>query len=323
MLPLSEIHAMSKTLDEAWHSPVADALAAPWGIGPSRSHFLRSSATHVFVVRDTAFPHGARFLRAVPGWHRDLPAVERRAGLVAGLGRAGAGVAVPVPSQGGRVVESVATELGVYHVMLVEGAPGGRIEVSTLTAAQATVWGAALAGLHLRSGEIADPPSAVPDLRRATAVFAGDSELVAAILAVADRLDALATDASRFGLTHNDFELDNLAWKGGMVTAFDFDESGRSWFAADVAKAVDELEGRAGTPLFDSFVGGYRSIRPLHEEDLALLPLFDLARAASDLIMLRSVLDMEAAGGHPKWLHDLHASLSRRTTEIRSRLLGA
>ncbi|MEV1169505.1 hypothetical protein [Nonomuraea sp. NPDC049784] len=41
------------------------------------------------------------------------------------------------------------------------------------------------------------------------------------------------------------------------------------------------------------------------------------------LCLLRPVLDMEAADGHPKWLHDLHASLSRRTTEIRSRLLGA
>ncbi|MEV0232005.1 hypothetical protein [Nonomuraea sp. NPDC050786] len=46
MMPLSEIHAVSRTLDEASHSPVADALAAPWGIGPGRSCFVRPQQAH-------------------------------------------------------------------------------------------------------------------------------------------------------------------------------------------------------------------------------------------------------------------------------------
>ncbi|MFI6484072.1 phosphotransferase enzyme family protein [Nonomuraea sp. NPDC050663] len=320
MMPLTEIHAMSTTVDGDGSSPVADTLAAPWQVAPRRALFRRSSATHVFAVRDPAFPYGARYLRAVPAAHRDPARVAGSARLVADLARLGAGVAAAVPSAHGRLVETVSTELGDYHVMLVEGAAGSPIRIADLTPARARRWGAALAGLH---GLKVEPlPPATIDLRRAESAFPDDPPLVAAILSLADRVDALPRDDAVFGLTHNDFELDNLAWDGDTVTAFDFDDAGASWFAADISKAVDELPGREGSPLFDAFVSGYRSVRGLDDDGLAWVPLFDLARAADTVIVLRHVLDVVPGSGHPQWLHGLHGALQRLMAQERDRLLG-
>ncbi|WP_188196597.1 hypothetical protein [Nonomuraea sp. SYSU D8015] len=123
----------------------------------------------------------ARFLRAVPPG----TAISRRWSPCPARGRAregGAGVAVPVPSRCGRSLESVRTGcLGDYHVMLVEGAPGESITPAEPTPAQARLWGAALAGLRLRAGELADVPSSVPGLPRVTTVLPGVSSPARAV----------------------------------------------------------------------------------------------------------------------------------------------
>ena len=67
MLPLSEIARVGSTVDASWRSPVADAVAAAWGIAPGGARWLRSSATHVFVVPPDADARGVLFVRFVPG----------------------------------------------------------------------------------------------------------------------------------------------------------------------------------------------------------------------------------------------------------------
>jgi Ser/Thr protein kinase RdoA (MazF antagonist) len=62
-----------------------------------------------------------------------------------------------------------------------------------------------------------------------------DRQLATALGVLLDRLSRLPTDSDRFGATHGDFELDNLAWTGDRPTAFDFDEAARSWYLADIA----------------------------------------------------------------------------------------
>ncbi|MBO3749226.1 phosphotransferase [Streptosporangiaceae bacterium NEAU-GS5] len=310
---------MNRTVGGDGTSAVADALAAPWGVAAGRARFWRSSATHVFVIEDPAFPHGARFLRAVPAARRTLEEIDCTARLVVELDRRGLGVATPAASRGGRWGEHVRTALGAYHVMMVEAAPGRTIEADQLSVGQAGVWGAALAALH----ECAvDMPGLRPkEERRIEAVFPDDPELVAAITPLIDRLAALPRDAARFGPAHNDFEPDNLAWQDERLTAFDFDEAGPSWFAADVAAATEDLRAEADPALFDAFVRGYRSVKPLEDGELALLPLFDLVRATDRLILIHGVLDLDPGAAYPEWLVRLRARLETRGERLRRRIL--
>src|SRR5262249_2775166 len=156
------------------------------------------------------------------------------------------------PSHAGRLVERVPTALGTYHVMMVEAAPGEQIEAEELSADQSETWGAALAGMHRLTGTTPHPRTMPVDLRQT--VFPDDPELATAIMALADHLDTLPRDAAHFGLTHGDFELDNLAWQDQTITAFDFDEAGLSWFAADIAAATEDI--RSDAALYDAFIRG-------------------------------------------------------------------
>ena len=55
MLPLSRIRALHRTVDDAWRSPVVDAVAEAWDVPAGEALVWRSSASHVAVV-----PSGAR-----------------------------------------------------------------------------------------------------------------------------------------------------------------------------------------------------------------------------------------------------------------------
>ena len=310
MLPLSEIAGLAATL-RGRGSSVADVVAAAWGVPPGVAAFWRSSASHVFVL------DGA-YLRFGPAGWRSGGGL----GAVAGLMRAyGSAAAQPRPSMAGRLVETVRTARGPVCAMLVAAAPGEAVELEELGAARAREWGAALARVHRDAPELADLPGPFGDLDRAADVLAGDRRLVAAIGAIRAELDRLPRDAGCFGVTHGDFELDNLAWQGEHVTAYDFDEAAHSWYAADIAHALRDLP--AGSPLTAAFLAGYRGIRPMPDADLARMPLFAAAHTAGWLVRLPAVLDTEAAPADPGWLRTLRTKLIERGVQQRALVLGA
>lgn len=134
-------------------------------------------------------------------------------------------------------------------------------------------------------------------------------------------------DASRFGIVHGDFELDNLAWDGDRATAFDFDEAARSWYAADIAYALRDLTGPDGRPaedqrsLFDAFITGYRGIRPFDEADLANLRMFAGAHAACSLVRVQGALEGPGED-EPEWMADLREKLSAVAASHRRLAIG-
>lgn len=96
-------------------------------------------------------------------------------------------------------------------------------------------------------------------------------------------LQDLGTGPDRFGLVHGDFLPENLLiGPDETITLLDFDDAGYGWFMFDVATAlvVPSMGSQAATTL-EQFVQGYRSIRPLPEEDLSDLPLFLALRGAT------------------------------------------
>jgi Ser/Thr protein kinase RdoA (MazF antagonist) len=128
-------------------------------------------------------------------------------------------------------------------------------------------------------------------------VLAGDRPIAEAIARLRTDLDRLARHGDCFGVVHGDFELDNLAWTGDTPTAYDFDEVGRSWFVADIAHALRDLQQgatlRLDSPATQAFLVGYRAVRNLPVTDLTWLPLFTVAHAAIWLMRLPAVLDKD------------------------------
>lgn len=73
-----------------------------------------------------------------------------------------------------------------------------------------------------------------------------------------------------FGLIHGDLHQENYLFHQGQVRAIDFDDCGYGHYVYDIAVTLLNVRGRDSTPLLrESFLAGYRSIRPIsteHEE---------------------------------------------------------
>jgi Ser/Thr protein kinase RdoA (MazF antagonist) len=275
MLRLSEIRRMKESVDAEFRSPVADAVAAAWGIPPGAARWWRSSATHVFVVPGAA----RRFLRFVPADSDAAARLRRGAELAASFPEVdGLFICRPVADASGAGIATRATELGAMTAVLVEDAPGDPLDATTLTHEQAHRWGRALARFHRHA-----PP------------------------------DRAAHRARDRGVTiHGDFELDNLRFTDDAVAVFDFDESRPGSAAADIALATRALRGDEDAPayprLFAAFLEGYRSAGELSSEEEASIARhalqYSARRAADD-----SMLDEGGDPGDPPWQRELYEDI--------------
>ena len=113
---------------------------------------------------------------------------------------------------------------------------------------------------------------------------------------IAKRLERYGSGPERFGLAHADLRLANLLEHEGNTRVIDFDDTGLTWFMYDFATAVSFMEDREDMPaLIDSWVGGYRSVTPLAEEDVAEIPTFLMLRRLAILAWIGSHSETELA----------------------------
>ena len=83
-----------------------------------------------------------------------------------------------------------------------------------------------------------------------------------------------------YGLVHADLVPDNLLEHDARVVAIDFDDSGYGWYLFELATAVFWYLGSEHyEQALEGYVAGYRTVRPLSDEELQLLPQFLLKRA--------------------------------------------
>lgn len=103
--------------------------------------------------------------------------------------------------------------------------------------------------------------------------------LVAARDLCRERLGRYGEPRRTFSMIHADLHLANLLVNDGQLAVIDFDDAGFGWHQYDIAVAM--FHSRAA-PDFDTaattFLDNYRAIRPISDDDLALVPLFDLIR---------------------------------------------
>jgi len=99
-----------------------------------------------------------------------------------------------------------------------------------------------------------------------------------------DDLAVYGRPPRRYGLIHADFNLDNMLLDGDRVALLDFDDSGFGWHLFDLATVWTLFLGAdCAAPMRAGVIEGYRRERDLPDEEVARLPLFELARAFSYL----------------------------------------
>lgn len=115
------------------------------------------------------------------------------------------------------------------------------------------------------------------------------------------RLDAYGDGPDRFGLVHADLRLANLLEDGDRLGVIDFDDCGFSYFIYDFAAAISFLETESYIPaLQQAWVKGYRSVAPLDDAHVAMIPTFIMFRRLLLTAWIASHAETETAAeaGH-------------------------
>lgn len=129
------------------------------------------------------------------------------------------------------------------------------------------------------------------------------------------RLNHFGKTPDRFGLVHADLRLANLLVEGDKIKVIDFDDCGFSWFLYDLGAALSFIEHKEYVPeLVESWLKGYRKIRPVSREDEAEIPTF---------IMLRRLLLLAWLGSHSDsdTSKEYGAQFTEKTAELAEKYL--
>lgn len=101
-----------------------------------------------------------------------------------------------------------------------------------------------------------------------------------AVARVDQALQTLGTSRAVYGMVHADFVPDNLIDSHGQVAVLDLDDAGYGWYLWELVTAVFWYLGTSHyTPALDGYLAGYRSVLPIDEAHLKLIPCFLLMRA--------------------------------------------
>jgi Ser/Thr protein kinase RdoA (MazF antagonist) len=311
MMKLSKMRTVDSTVDTHGGSPIAEQILTPWDHEQGSVRFFRSSANFVYRFRQGGKPC---FLRFAATSERTRDTIEAEIDILQWVAKRGMTVTSPLPSRNGNFVETVATDLGIFHAVVFAGLEGAQLDIEDLDDSQFGEWGAALGKLHSAVQSYAGSAlSARGTWRdRLELVRASLPEEKSAVRSefeqVAFSLQALPVTHDTYGLVHFDFELDNLYWQDQTIGIGDFDDCSYAWYIMDIAFALRDLF-REGIDLnhrsFLAFIRGYRTQHGLYAELVSQLPLF--LRMAKLLTYARLVrtLDLPPHGGDPAWLQSL------------------
>jgi Ser/Thr protein kinase RdoA (MazF antagonist) len=242
------------------------------------------------------------------------------------LAARGVPVAPPIRSLAGRLVESTATPLGVFHAAVFELLPGQQFDIGDLSLTQWARWGGALGALHQAAEGYtgAGRPTIHDHLHMLAQQLPAHENAARQLLALLERQVAeLPAGTQTFGLIHYDFELDNLLWDDQRVSIVDFDDCAGYWFVADIAFALRDLFDDQAEQIdladvrFQAFVAGYRELRSVTDAELGRLPLFLRIHNLVSFAKLLRAADIDDAHAAPAWVADLQAKLVRKAQTYR------
>ncbi len=294
---------MSPTAEQAYAPAARQALAA-FGVAPAELRFVHLSENVTFKVTD-AQDGSLLALRLHRPWYHDIVALRSERLWTRALGQAGVAapepvlaidgedyVQVEVPAAGERRWASLARWV---NGELLADIVARETDVAAKTRHFARL-GAIIASMHNQATGW-KPPAGFKrhaldaDGLMGPAPFWGPfwdhgifspSERTL-LLNMRDTLHGALTrynkPARTFSLIHADLHPRNVVIDGTRAAVIDFDDTGFGWHQYDLAVALVLYQDHAEFPAFrNSCIAGYRSVRAIAEQDLALLPMFLLIR---------------------------------------------
>ncbi len=133
MMKLATLWMVDRTVDGAGRSPVATELFRRWS-NDGEPRMLRASANFVY---STSYQGEDCFLRFAHTSERSHEQIEQEMRLLRWLDRAGISVNLPVVSRGDQLVETVETDLGLFHAVLLIALPGEHPDIEQMALPEA------------------------------------------------------------------------------------------------------------------------------------------------------------------------------------------
>ena len=313
--------------------PTAHAALSHWDFDSGTLKDLRYSANAIYTFRQYGAPRILRLSHAGDGVHaRTRAHIEAELDFILYLKKQGIEAMSPLPSKSGAYVEIIDSPYAHFHAAVFERAPGDLfLQHDKLSEAQLAAWGRTVATVH-NAAEAYVAPSAhrrpgwqeIVDM--VTAWLPAQEHNARRFLQEAEAwLAGLPTGPEDYGLIHWDFCIDNLAWEEeepqtGRYHIFDFDDAAYFWYVADLAFALDDVLDMPPAQrdrMMDTFLSGYRAIRPAISPWLDEIPrfvkfmyIFKVARVMHALAPANPALD-------PPWMAKLRIKFEKWFAEMR------
>jgi Ser/Thr protein kinase RdoA (MazF antagonist) len=295
---------MTEAEIERAYAPAAREALAVFGVEAAELRFVNLSENVTFRVTD-ARDGAVLVLRLHRPWYHDIAELKSERAWTRALAAAGVGVPKPrcTPAGDDFVSVDIAATGERRWAGLAEWIDGELLsEVlkretdPAAAAAHFARLGAMMAALHEQAsawtppagfkrhaldeeGLMGEAPWWGPFWRHPI-LSPAESDL---LLATRDKIRAALIRYGKapgaYTLIHADMHPGNVLVAGEQASVIDFDDAGFGWRQYDLAVAlVAHMGHRHFTAFQAATIAGYRSVRPIRDEDLALLPMFLLAR---------------------------------------------
>lgn len=282
---------------------MAERALPHWGIEPERIDLVANAENCVFRVKVP--DSGAYVLRIHrPGYH-SLAELESETVWTRALSDEGISVSVGLPTLNGRTYAAIPTPDGdsTRFVGMIEWVEGRILndEIEHEPDQIATRFeqiGRIAARVHNQASAWSPPPGFVrhhfdvpgfvgemPFWGRFWEVPILRPQQRAVLLRARDGIESILGDYGKgpeiYSMIHADLHPKNfVVTDSGRLHVIDFDDAGFGWHQYELAVALCELEDE---PYFaeiqQALVTGYRTVRPISDAALALLPLFLVIRS--------------------------------------------
>jgi Ser/Thr protein kinase RdoA (MazF antagonist) len=294
-------------------------VARRYALVPTTCRLLKRGLNDTYHV--TAVD-GQYILRVYRAEWRSASAIEYELELLCHLASRGVSVAVPLRTKEDQLVWSVSAPEGMRHVVLFSYAHGTR--VSWTSEDDANLIGRVAAAIHTASDDFVSEHSRPPiDL-----AYLIEAPLVAIRPFLAHRPDDLAfleqfagrlkargdeLDALDWGVCHGDFGPKNIhVATDRSLTVFDFDLCGPGWRAYDLALIQWVATDHQTDGLWEAFLRGYASVRPLSADDVNAIPFFHAAAHVASLGLFAENVGDWGSADMSDWLFDRELKFFRR-----------
>lgn len=110
-------------------------------------------------------------------------------------------------------------------------------------------------------------------------------------------------DAENYSLIHADLHPANVICNGPRLHVIDFDDAGFGWHAYDFAVALYHYqETDEYAAIRDALIAGYRRVRPVADDTVAMIPLFLLIRSLASIGWTAARPELDRNAGRTAWL---------------------